>query len=98
MRKKVRGLRALEQAVLPQPRAETPAASSRAAGSAAAESASSANRVVLEYCAAVRGIGNDDQGGPLQPPGPRMAEALSEVRQSIQRNLDEKKGDRRVAT
>ncbi len=52
----------------------------------------SANAVVLEYCTAVRGILNDDQGGPLQPPGLRMADALSEVRESIQRNLDEKKG------
>jgi len=52
----------------------------------------SADAVVLEYCAAVRGILNDDQGGPLQPPGLRMADALSEVRDSIQRNLDEKKG------
>src|SRR5438132_8028402 len=29
--------------------------------------------VVLDYCAAVRGILNDDQGGPLHPPGLRMA-------------------------
>ena len=51
-----------------------------------------AGAVVLDYCAAVRGILNDDQGGPLHPPGLRMAEALDEVRESIQRNLDEKKG------
>jgi hypothetical protein len=43
--------------------------------------------VVLDYCAAVRGILNDDQGGPLQPPGLRMAEALTEVQESLQRNL-----------
>jgi hypothetical protein len=55
--------------------------------------ANSAGTVVLDYCAAVRGILNDDQGGPLHPPGLRMAEALNEVRESIQRNLDEKKGD-----
>src|SRR3984957_20075265 len=48
--------------------------------------------VVLAYCAVARGILNDDQGGPLHPPGLRMAEALDEVRASIQRNLDEKKG------
>src|SRR3954453_5533892 len=48
--------------------------------------------VVLEYCAMVRGILNDDQGGPLHPPGLRMAEALNEVHASLQRNLDEKKG------
>jgi hypothetical protein len=51
--------------------------------------------VVLDYCAAVRGILNDDQGGPLQPPGLRMAEALTEVRASLQRNLDAKKGGAR---
>ena len=54
--------------------------------------ADSASAVVLDYCAAVRGILNDDQGGPLHPPGLRMAEALKEVRESIQRNLDAKKG------
>jgi hypothetical protein len=43
--------------------------------------------VVLDYCAAVRGILNDDQGGPLHPPGIRMAEALREVRASLQNNL-----------
>ena len=43
--------------------------------------------MVLDYCAAVRGILNDDQGGPLHPPGVRMAEALHEVQESIQRNL-----------
>jgi hypothetical protein len=35
--------------------------------------------VVLDYCAAVRGILNEDQGGPLHPPGLRMAEALEPV-------------------
>jgi hypothetical protein len=51
-----------------------------------------AGQVVLDYCGAVRGILNDDQGGPLQPPGLRMAEVLQEVRASLQRNLDAKKG------
>src|SRR5208337_2673126 len=51
-----------------------------------------AGDVILEYCTVVRGILNDDQGGPLHPPGLRMAEALGEVRDSIQQNLDEKKG------
>lgn len=48
--------------------------------------------VVLDYCAAVRGILNDDQGGPLHPPGLRMAEALGEVQASLQRNLAAQKG------
>jgi hypothetical protein len=43
--------------------------------------------VVLDYCCAVRGILNDDQGGPLHPPGLRMAAALSEVRDSLSRVL-----------
>ena len=48
-------------------------------------------QVVLDYCAATRGILNDDQGGPLHPPGVRMAEALHEVRDSIGRAQAEKK-------
>jgi hypothetical protein len=123
MRKKVRGLRKIEQAVLKHqkaeqsPRATAPDAASREptlvdsaraqapdanakeptpvaapAVPCAAVDPESADAVVLEYCAAVRGILNDDQGGPLQPPGLRMADALSEVGESIQRNVDEKKG------
>ena len=48
--------------------------------------------MVLDYCSAIRGILNDDQGGPLHPPGVRMAEALGEVKQSIGRSLGAKKG------
>lgn len=43
--------------------------------------------VVLSYCAVVRGLLNDDQGGPLTPPGLRMAAGLKEVRASLGRNL-----------
>jgi hypothetical protein len=53
-----------------------------------------ADEVVLDYCSAVRGILNDDQGGPLQPPSLRMAEALGDVRASLQRNLDAHRGGR----
>jgi hypothetical protein len=48
--------------------------------------------VVLDYCTTIRGILNDDQGGPLRPPGLRMAEALTDVQESLQRNLEAKKG------
>jgi len=51
-----------------------------------------AGDIVLDYCTAVRGILNDNHGGPLNPPGLRMAAALSEVRASLQRNLEVKKG------
>jgi hypothetical protein len=98
MRKKVRGLRKIEQAVLKRRSSQavddldaTAAATAEPANMPAPE-ANSANAVVLEYCAAVRGILNDDQGGPLHPPGLQMADSLDEVRASIQRDLDEKKG------
>jgi hypothetical protein len=103
MRKKVRGLRKIEQAVLKRQRGAaatgpaTDATEATSTGVAAdrpvpAADTAAASAVVLDYGAAVRGILNDDQGGPLHPPGLRMAEALGEVRESIQRNLDEKKG------
>src|SRR4051794_28569703 len=105
MRRKVRGLRAIEQAVLQRPGAETqdehtPAAAeagvtSHAAADLPPAMVDAADTVVLDYCAAVRGILNDDQGGPLEPPGLRMAAALEEVSASLERNLAEKKGGSR---
>ncbi len=134
MRRKVRGLRAIErcvleerrQAVAPEPTlphetskaddtplseppaaaAHAPCASSdlglvrtdsalEATGLAAAGEPGvedEAGEVVLGYCAAVRGILNDSQGGPLHPPGVRMSEALQDVRDSLDRNLQAKKG------
>jgi hypothetical protein len=106
MRQKVRGLRKIEQAVLQRRKAETKdeltpdAPEATVPASAAAANLSPAvvdpvGTVVLDYCTVVRGIRNDDQGGPLDPPGVRMAEALHEVQESIQRNLDAKKGGSR---
>jgi hypothetical protein len=51
-----------------------------------------AGEVVLGYCAAVRGIRNDSQGGPLHPPGVRMSEAFQDVRDALERNLQAQKG------
>jgi hypothetical protein len=59
-----------------------------------AESLVERSAVVLDYCSMVRGILNDDQGGPLEPPGLRMAEALGEVHASLQRNLAANLGGR----
>jgi hypothetical protein len=104
MRKKVRGLRTIEQAVLRRRKARAedgagPApveANETATATATAPAATDpTGSVVLDYCAAVRGILNDDQGGPLHPPGVRMAEALTEVEGSIRRNLGAKKGGSR---
>lgn len=83
-------LAAASQAEASTPAGSQPAEVVKAAVSKPAED--EAGQVVLDYCAGVRGILNDDQGGPLHPPGIRMAEALQEVRDSLQRNLDAKKG------
>jgi hypothetical protein len=123
MRRKVRGLRAIERRVLedhrpaaapeptpPDERSKTAAAAPCASsdlGLPATDSALEATggattgearvedevgEVVLGYCAAVRGILHDSQGGPLHPPGLRMRAALQEVRDSLERNLQAKKG------
>jgi GNAT superfamily N-acetyltransferase len=82
MRRKVRGLRAIEREVV----AARPAAHA------------GAGAMVLDYCAAVRGVLTSDQGGPLAPPGLTMAAGLREIRGSLQNNLDEKKGAKRSST
>jgi hypothetical protein len=96
MRSKVRGLRAIEREVLvehpptAEPAGVTPMGSDEHSATRS-EPATEAGAVVLDYCTAVKGILNDDQGGPLHPPGLRMAGALREVRQSLERNLQRKK-------
>jgi hypothetical protein len=99
MRKKVRGLRGIERSVLGRRR--DAAQASRPAPSAPETlvldrpicvSNDPAGDVVLDYCTTVRGILNNDQGGPLHPPGLQMADALEEVRESIERNLAAQKG------
>jgi hypothetical protein len=83
MRRKIRGLRTIERDILQghgQP----------VGGGSPSES----QQVVLDYCTAVRGILNSDQGGPLDPPGLKMAQAVQEVGASIKRNLEEAKGGR----
>jgi hypothetical protein len=108
MRRTGRGLRALEREVVSAQRStalpglsSAPLEERRDTLEHVAEPQDTAVRgeaatkdVVLDYCAAVRGILNDDQGGPLHPPGLRMAEALGEVQASLQRNLEAKKGGR----
>jgi len=120
MRRKVRGLRAIEQDVLretartgitPGKPAELPSLDGTAVVETGAVTVnhqdtaddppppspepSAAGQVVLDYCSAVRGILNDDQGGPLHPPGLRMADALADVRRSLQVCVGEKKKETR---
>jgi hypothetical protein len=96
MRRTVGGLRAIEREVLAaqhDPDAPPfPAVQAEESRGPQAQAEEGARDVVLDYCAAVRGILNDDQGGPLHPPGLRMAEALGEVQASLHRNLAAKKG------
>lgn len=103
MRRKVRGLRDIEKRLLKEQnsqgergehaaqkvnkrRARTIATGSQTDNEAEARS------VVFDYCGAVRGILNNDQGGPLMPPGLRMAQALEQVRQSIERSATASSG------
>ena len=112
MRRKVRGLRKVEQGILDErrdsskasaevvpdeptwetapwaPTPEVPVAASEVPDASLFE----AQEVVLSYAATIRGILNDDQGGPLDPPGLRMAAALHEVQDSLQRCTESKKG------
>jgi hypothetical protein len=99
MRKKVRGLRGIERSVLSQRRDAVRVFTSEAIVTETVVEVQSlcvpndpVGDVVLDYCTTVRGILNNDQGGPLHPPGVQMADALEEVRESIQRNLDAQKG------
>jgi hypothetical protein len=96
MRSKVRGLRAIEREVIGQAQAATVPPDSVTPATRAADSVAAAPsavaQVMLDYCATVRGILNDDQGGPLHPPGLRMAQGLVEVRASLGRALAAKKG------
>jgi hypothetical protein len=98
MRRKIRGLRAIERVVL-QSRARARERAGRdpepKSLSSVLVSETNGLGVVLDYCAAVRGILNDSQGGPLRPPGLRMSQALGEVQQSLQRNVRLKKGGTR---
>jgi hypothetical protein len=121
MRRRVRGLRAIERRVIEErrhaaapalappdecPKTEETPRTSRDLSVLSTASALEARgvaptgegrggdeggKIVLEYCAAVRGILNDSRGGPLHPPGLRMSEALQEVRDSLERNLHAKK-------
>ena len=95
MRSKIRGLRGIEREALKFRAAHGADRGEREGASSTLVFEITGLRVVLDYCAAVRGIVNDSQGGPLRPPGLRMAEALGEVKQSLRRNVRLQKGGTR---
>ncbi len=82
MRKKIRGLRSIEKATLAE--IDSP---SKFPERLSREQNLYAAQIVLDYCAAVRGILNDNHGGPLTPPGWRMANVLATLCQSLEWNL-----------
>ncbi len=89
MRAKIRGLRALEREVLEARQAhKTKSNDDINVVNEVAEGSSLAGdsgAVVLDYCSAVRGILNDNHGGPCNPPGIRMVDALADVQDSLGR-------------
>ncbi len=78
MRKKVRGLRTIERQVLTEV--------------TQGELRKEAGDIVMDYCCIIRGILNDNHGGPFNPPGTRMYRALIEVKESIASNLRKRQG------
>jgi hypothetical protein len=83
-RRKIRGLRTIEKEIFEE--LDHPL---RQGASLSPEQRKYAAQIVLDYCAAVRGILNDNHGGPLTPPGWRMASAVESVCQSLERNLSQ---------
>lgn len=83
MRAKIRGLRALEREILDARQAA--AQPSSASRKRTLLLAGASGNVVLDYCSAVRGILNDNHGGPAHPAGLRMLESLGDVQKSLRR-------------
>lgn len=110
MRSHVRGLRRIEKRMLSRTHEleQEKAAQTAASGTGLEpllvappiplETVTDQHEAVLDYCACVRGILNDDQGGPLLPAGIRMDVALQDVQSSLDRVLAPRGGRRRDPT
>lgn len=87
MRANIRGLRSLEREVLESQQADKKVTNEQAGDINEALDSSSltgeGGAVVLDYCSVVRGILNDNHGGPCNPPGIRMVDALADVQESL---------------
>lgn len=83
MRKKIRGLRNVEKDMM---KSIDEKKSNFPTGTEFRE------HTVMDYCSALRGILTDSQGGPLHPPGLKMAEGVKQVRESLDECLQSKKG------
>jgi len=98
-RRPVRGVRALAREVWAERRTPEPPARLAPPGaatpSAAVQADEASQEVVRDDGAAVRGIRNDAQGGPLHPPGGRLAAALEDVHAALQRHVAAQQGGQR---
>lgn len=85
MRGKIRGLRAIEREVLEAPQVDTSDTARRSKDrDKVSVLAGASGQAVLDYCSVVRGILNDNHGGPYHPAGVRMLEALGDVQESLE--------------
>ncbi len=84
MRRKIRGLRTIEKDMLADLER-----SPQDTGRLSQKQRTYAACIVFDYCAAVRGILNDNHGGPLTPPGWRMVNALEAISHSLERNINQ---------
>lgn len=105
MRRTIRGWRTMAREVVAEQRVTAPTMSletppgeppTAAPGPSAGPAEEEGREVVRDDCAAPRGILNDAHGGPLHPPGFRMAAALGDVRASLPRHLEAQKGGVRM--
>jgi hypothetical protein len=91
MRKKVRGLRALELSAI---EAIKKAKNKFDLNSEEYEQIATSSKILSTFCTMIRGILNDNDNGPLDPPGLRMSRKLGEVRLLIKKLLlTRKKGN-----
>jgi len=80
MRRKVRGLREIEKSLL----LELEVIKSNDNESSRSQQLENSAQIVFDYCPAIRGILNNNHGGPLLPAGMKMSLALEEFDESIQ--------------
>lgn len=85
MRARIRGLRAIEREVLEARQIDASDTTRRfQSPGKASVLAGVSGQAVLDYCSVVRGILNDNHGGPHHPAGVRMLEALGDVQESLE--------------
>lgn len=83
MRRKIRGLRAIEQKALEQIKHAEKGLNKVSDREYAVKAA----QMIIDYCSVVRGILNENTSDALHPAGMEMVKALNEVQASIRRNL-----------